>query len=392
MREAVIVSGARTAIGSFQGALSTVPVGRLGAAAIREAVARSGVPGDQVDGVIMGCVLTGAVGQAPARQATIWGGLPHSVPATTVGKVCGSGLRSVMLAAAEIRCGDAEVMVAGGMESMTNAPYALPAARGGLRMGNGEIVDTMVNDGLFDVYNRYHMGMAAELCAAEMGITREMQDAFAAESYRKAQDAVTRGLFRREIAGVEVPQKKGDPVIFDTDEEPFKSKIDRIPTLKPAFKKDGTVTAANASSINDGAAAVVVTSEARARELGAKAAFRIVGGASHAQAPEWFTTAPAYAIQKAWKKTGLTDRDIDVYEINEAFSVVSLAVNRLCELDQSRINLRGGAVALGHPIGASGTRVLVTLMHVMEDTGARRGLTSLCIGGGEAVALIIERI
>ena len=392
MRDAVIVSGVRTPMGSFQGALSPMNVGKIGAVAVKEAVARAGVAGEAVDGVLMGCVLSGGVGQAPARQATLFSGLPDSVPAVTLSKVCGSGLRTVMFASSEIRAGDADILVAGGMESMTNAPYALPKARAGYRMGNGEIIDTMVNDGLWDVYHNYHMGMAAELCAAEYGITREMQDEFAIGSYRKSLDAIERGLFKREIVPVEIPQRRGDPVVFDTDEEPFRSKLEKITGLRPAFKKDGTVTAANASSINDGAAAVVVMSDTKAKELGVQARFRIVGYASHAQAPEWFTTAPAYSIQKVWKKTGLTDADIDVYEINEAFAVVSLAVNRICDLDPAKINLRGGAIALGHPIGVSGTRILVTLMHAMEDTGAQRGLASLCIGGGEAAAMIIERV
>jgi len=367
-------------------------VGKIGAAAIKEAVARAGVSGDDVDDLFFGCVLTGGVGQAPARQATIWAGLPESVPATTIGKVCGSGLKSVMLASSQIKAGDADVIVAGGMESMSNAPYALPKARTGYRMGNGELVDTMVGDGLWDVYNDYHMGMAAELCAKEFAITREAQDEFAVASYRKAIASIEEGLFEGEIAAVEIPQRRGDPVVFDRDEEPFRAKLDKIPSLRPAFKKDGTVTAANASSINDGAAAFVLMSEAKAGELGATARFRVAGHASYAQAPEWFTTAPAFAIKKLLKDAGLTADDIDTWEINEAFSVVSLAVNRLCELDPEKVNLRGGAVALGHPIGASGARILVTLMHTMEAIGAQRGVASLCNGGGGATAVLLERI
>ena len=392
MRDAVIISGVRTAIGSFQGALTPMSVGKIGAVAIKEAVARAGVPVDAVDDVLFGCVLTGSVGQAPARQATIWGGLPNTTPATTIGKVCGSGLRSVMLASSQIRAGDAEVIVAGGMESMTNAPYALHKARMGFRMGNGEIVDTMVKDGLWDVYNDYHMGMAAELCASEMNFSREAQDEFAIASYKKAIDSIENGLFKREIVPLEIPQRRGDPVIFDQDEEPFRSKLDRIPSLRPAFKKDGTVTAANASSINDGAAAFVITSDTKAKELGVTPRFRIAGQASFAQAPEWFTTSPAYAIKKLLASTGLTVADIDTWELNEAFAVVSLAVNQICEIDPTKVNLRGGAVALGHPIGASGARILVTLMHTMEDIGARRGIASLCNGGGGATAVLIERV
>ncbi|MFH1532456.1 MAG: acetyl-CoA C-acetyltransferase [Pseudomonadota bacterium] len=392
MRDAVIVSGARTPIGSFQGALTPLKTGEIGAVAIKEAVARAGIEGDAIDDVIFGCVLTAGLGQAPARQASLWAGLPQTVPATTIGKVCGSGLKSVMLASSQIKAGDADIVVAGGMESMSNAPYALPKARTGYRMGNGEIIDTMVNDGLWDVYNNYHMGTAAELCAAEYGITREMQDAFAIASYKKAIDSIERGLFKREIAAVEIPQRRGEPVIFDQDEEPFRANLDKIPTLRPAFKKDGTVTAANASSINDGAAAFVLMSDAKATGLGVAAKFRVAGQASYAHAPEWFTTAPAFAIKKLLKGVGLTTGDIDTWEINEAFAVVSLAVNQLCEIDPTTVNLRGGAVALGHPIGGSGARILVTLMHTMEDIGAQRGVASLCNGGGGATAVLLERI
>jgi len=392
MRDAFLLSGARTAIGSFQGGLATVPASRLGAVAVKAALERSGVPGDKVDELYMGSVLTGGQGQAPARQACLYAGLPQSVPCVTLGKVCGSGLRTVMMAASAIKAGDSDVIVAGGMENMTLTPYSLPKARDGFRMGNGEIVDLMVNDGLWDVYNNFHMGMAAEKCAAEMSISREDQDAFAITSYTRAVKSIEAGLFRREIAPVEIKGKKGDSVLFDKDEEPFKAKLDKIPTLRPAFKKDGTVTAANASSINDGAAAVVVASGEAAKKLGATPKFRIVDYTSHAQAPEWFTTAPAMAIRKLLDKVNMKASDIDLFEVNEAFAVVSLAVNRLCGLDPEKVNVRGGGVALGHPIGASGARILVTLMHAMEDTGARRGLASLCIGGGEAVAFIIEKV
>jgi acetyl-CoA C-acetyltransferase len=392
MKDVYIVDGVRTAMGSFQGGLSTVPAAKLGAVAIKGALERSGVSGDQVDEVYMGNVLLGGQGQAPGRQAWIYAGQPESVPCVTLAKVCGSGLRTVMMGAASVKAGDADVILAGGMENMTMAPYALPKGRSGFRMGNAEVVDLLVNDGLWDVYNNYHMGMAAELCASELNITREEQDEFALNSYKKAIAAIEAGEFKREIVPVEVPGRRGAVTVFDQDESPYQSKLEKIPGLRPAFKKDGTVTAANASSINDGAAAVVVASEAKVKEYGLAPKFRIVGYAGHAQKPEWFTTAPAEAIKKVWQKTGLTDADIDTYEINEAFSVVSLAVNRLCELDGSKVNIRGGAVALGHPIGASGARILVTLMHTMEDKGFKRGLASLCIGGGEAVAMIIERV
>lgn len=392
MREPVIVSAVRTPIGSFMGSLSTVPAPKLGAAVIAEALKRAGLRGEQVDEVLMGCVLQGGLGQAPARQAAIFAGLPDSVPCTTIHKVCGSGLKTVMMAAQAIKAGDAECIVAGGMESMSLAPYAIEGARAGLRMGHAQIVDLMIKDGLWDPYNDFHMGMAAEKCAEERGISREAQDAFAAESYRRAQAAIAAGLFKEEIVPVVIPQKKGEPLVVDTDEEPGRAKIDKFPTLKPAFKKDGTVTAANASSINDGAAAVVVMSSEAAQRNGIKPLVRIVDYTQHAQDPAWFTTAPAYAIQKLLNKVGLSKDEIDLYEINEAFSVVSIAVNQILGLDQSKVNVNGGAVALGHPIGASGTRILVTLIHAMKARGARRGIASLCIGGGEAVAMLVEAL
>lgn len=392
MREPVIVSAVRTPIGSFMGSLSTVPAPKLGAAVIAEALKRAGLRGEQVDEVLMGCVLQGGLGQAPARQAAIFAGLPDSVPCTTIHKVCGSGLKTVMMAAQAIKAGDAECIVAGGMESMSLAPYAIEGARAGLRMGHAQIVDLMIKDGLWDPYNDFHMGMAAEKCAEERGISREAQDAFAAESYRRAQAAIAAGLFKEEIVPVVIPQKKGEPLVVDTDEEPGRAKIDKFPTLKPAFKKDGTVTAANASSINDGAAAVVVMSSEAAHRNGIKPLVRIVDYTQHAQDPAWFTTAPAYAIQKLLNKVGLSKDEIDLYEINEAFSVVSIAVNQILGLDQSKVNVNGGAVALGHPIGASGTRILVTLIHAMKARGARRGIASLCIGGGEAVAMLVEAL
>ncbi len=391
MREVVIAGAARTPIASFNGSLSSIPAPQLGAVAIKAALARAGLSPDQVDEVLMGTVLPAGVGQAPARQAALAAGLPEGTPCTTVNKVCGSGLKTVMLAAQAIACGDAEIIVAGGMENMSQVPYYLPKARNGYRLGHGQLLDGMVHDGLWDVYNNFHMGNAAELCSSEMCITREQQDEFAAESYKRALSAIKGGLFKEEIAPVEVPQRKGDPLVVDTDEEPGRGNPAKLSALRPAFKKDGTVTAGNASSINDGGAAVVLCSAEKAKELGLTPLARIVGQASAAQKPEWFTTAPAASIRNVFAKTGLGAGDIDVYEINEAFSVVSLANNQLLELDPAKVNPRGGAVSLGHPIGASGTRILVTLLYTLKSTGAQRGLASLCIGGGEAVALIVER-
>lgn len=391
LRDVVIVSAARTPIGSFLGALSTVPSPKLGAIAIKAALERAGLTGDQVDECIMGCVLPAGVGQAPARQAALGAGLPQKVECITVNKVCGSGLKSVMLAAQAIAVGDADVIVAGGMENMSLAPHYVQGSRAGTKMGDWTLKDGMVMDGLWDPYHDFHMGNAAELCARECKFDRAAQDAFAVESYRRAQAAIAAGEFKREIVPVPIPQKKGEPVLVDTDEEPGRVDFAKIPTLRPAFSKDGTVTAANASSINDGAAAVVVMAASVATKLGIKPIARIVAQASAAQAPEWFTTAPAKAIEKALAKAKLKASDVDLYEINEAFAVVSLANNQLLGLDAARVNVRGGAVALGHPIGASGARVLVTLLHAMQDRQAKRGLASLCIGGGEAAALLVER-
>ncbi|MCB9527508.1 MAG: acetyl-CoA C-acetyltransferase [Myxococcales bacterium] len=391
MQNAVIVGAARTAIGSFNGALSQIPAPRLGATAIKAALERAGIAPAAVDEVIMGCVLPAGLGQAPARQAAIYAGLPEATPAMTINKVCGSGLKAVMLAAQAIRAGDAQVVVAGGMENMSQAPYLLPDARDGMRLGHKTVVDSMIKDGLWDAYNDFHMGNAAEICARDCNIGREQQDAFARQSYEKAVAAQTRGAFAEEIAPVEVPQRKGPPTLIDRDEEPGRGRPDKFAELRPAFEKTGTITAANASSINDGAAAVVVTSEGYAREHGLPILARIVASTQHAQAPEWFTTAPAYAIQKVLAKLDLTPEDIDLYEINEAFAVVSLAVNEIAKVPADRVNVHGGAVALGHPIGASGCRVLVTLLHAMKQRDAKRGLASLCIGGGEAVALVVER-
>lgn len=390
MTAVVIASAARTPIGSFQGALASITAPRLGAVAIAAALERAGVSPDQVDEVLMGCVLPAGVGQAPARQAAIFAGLPHGVPCTTLNKVCGSGLKAVMLAAQAIRAGDAEIVVAGGMESMSNSPYLLEKARTGYRMGHGELVDSMIKDGLWDVYNDYHMGIAGELCATECNVPRDRQDAFAVESYRRALAAQAAGHFAAEIAPVSIPQRRGDPVLVDSDEEPGRGRPDKIPSLRSVFKKDATITAANASSINDGAAAVVVMSKAKAEELGIEYLAEIVGYGQHAQAPEWFTTAPAYAIQKTLDKVGLTVADIDLWEVNEAFAVVSLAVEDKVGYAPDAVNIWGGAVALGHPIGASGCRILVTLLHQLMDRGADLGCASLCIGGGEAVAMVVK--
>ncbi len=389
--EAVIVGAARTPIGCFSGALSSVKSPRLGAVAIRAALDRAGIALDAVDEVVMGCVLPAGLGQAPARQAAIYAGLADSTPCMTINKVCGSGLKAVMLAAQAIRCGDAEVVVAGGMENMSQSPYLLPDARDGMRMGHKQAIDSMVNDGLWDAYNDFHMGSTAEICARECSVSRADQDAFARGSYEKALAAQAAGAFAAEIVPVEVPRRKGDPVVVDTDEEPGRGRPDKIGKLRPAFQKDGTVTAANASSINDGAAALVVTSAAYARTHRLTVLARITHTAQHAQAPEWFTTAPAYAIQKVLEKAAIGPDDVDLYEVNEAFSVVSLAVGELAKLPADRVNVNGGAVALGHPIGASGARILVTLLYAMEARDAKRGLASLCIGGGEAVALVVER-
>lgn len=390
MREVVILSGARTPIGSFLGALSEVPAPKLGAIAIAEAIKRAEIPKEKIDEVIMGCVLMGGVGQAPARQACIYAGLPSSIPCMTIHKVCGSGLKSVMLATQAIKCGDADIVVAGGMENMSLSPYLLEKARSGYRMGTGEIVDSMIKDGLWDPYNNFHMGNAGELCAKEYNITREMQDEFAAESYRRAQNAIKEGLFKEEIVPVEIPQKKGEPLVISEDEEPKKGVIEKFPTLRPAFLKEGTITAANASSINDGAAAIVVASKDTALKLGLKPIARIVDYVQFAQDPQWFTTAPSFAIKKLLHKLNQSIDDIDLFEINEAFSVVAIINNKLLGLSHSKVNVNGGAVALGHPIGASGGRILVTLLYAMKQRGLKKGIASLCIGGGEAVAMEVE--
>ncbi|UCD37482.1 MAG: acetyl-CoA C-acyltransferase [Fidelibacterota bacterium] len=389
--EVVITSFTRTPIGSFLGNLSSISAVQLGSVAITAALERSGLAPEQVDEVIMGHVLTAGVGQAPARQAALGAGLPDHVEALTVNKVCGSGMKAVMLAAQAIQTGDAQVIVAGGMESMSNVPYYLHGARQGVRMGSRELVDGMVHDGLRDVYSQLHMGSCAEMCVKERRYTRDQQDEYTVRSYKRALAAQDGGLFEAEIVPVEVPQRRGDPVVVDKDEEPARVNFDKIPTLKPVFNQDGTITAANASTINDGAAAVVVMSAAKAEELGIEPVARIVGQAAAAQAPEWFTTAPAKAVDKVLRKTDLSIKDIELFEVNEAFAVVALAAIDELGLDPDIVNVHGGAVALGHPIGASGARILVTLLSAMKQRDLRRGLAAICIGGGEAAALIVER-
>jgi acetyl-CoA C-acetyltransferase len=390
MRDVVIVGAARTAIGSFLGSLSSVSGPKLGATAITAALQRAGVSANDVQLVHMGMVLPAGVGQAPARQAALAAGLPQAVPCVTVNKVCGSGLEAVLGVARAILAGDIEVGVAGGMESMSNAPHLLRGVRQGVKMGALDTVDSMVHDGLWDPYSNQHMGMCAELCAKEKGISRAAQDEHAAESYRRALDAQKQGHFKAEIAAVKIADKKGD-ITVDTDEEPGRGNIEKLPTLRTAFQKDGTVTAGNASSINDGGAAVVLMSGDEAKRRNLKPLARLVSWGYHAQAPEWFTTAPAVAIKNALDRAKWDARQVDLWEINEAFSVVSVANNQLLELDPAKVNVWGGAVALGHPIGASGGRVLVTLLHAMAARGAKTGGASLCIGGGEGIALLVER-
>jgi acetyl-CoA C-acetyltransferase len=390
MKEVVISSAVRTPIGSFQGALATMTAPELGAVAVREAIRRAGAQPEQVERVYMGCVLSGGIGQAPARQAAIKAGVPVSAGAITINKVCGSGLQAVMFARREIVIEDADVIVAGGMESMTNAPYVIPAARGGLRMGDGKIVDSMIHDGLWDPYSNVHMGTCGDKVAERYGFTREDQDAFAKRSYERALAAQEQGKFKEEIVPVEIPQRRGDPVIVDRDEEPGRANLSKMPALRPAFGKEGTVTAANASSINDGAAALIVTSSEKADELGLNKVARVIADASAAVEPEWFTIAPVHALARLYERTGTRPGDWDLYEINEAFSGVTMAAIREHQLDEETVNVHGGAVSIGHPIGCSGARVLVTLLHALRDRGKKRGVASLCIGGGEAVAMGVE--
>lgn len=391
MESVVIVSSVRTPVASFQGAYSTLPAPKLGAIAIQEALKRANVKADEIDECIMGEVLTAGVGQAPARQAALYAGLKNSTPCMTINKVCGSGLKAVMLAADNIRLGETKIAVAGGQENMTLAPHLLENSRTGYRMGNTTMTDSMVKDGLWDPYNNFHMGSAAEICVKENSFTREEQDAFAIESYKKAQDAWTKGVFKNEIAPVTIESKKG-PVTVEQDEEPFNTKFDKIPTLRPAFDKAGTITAANASKINDGAAAHVLMSESEAKARGIQPLAKIVSYGTFAHEPKYFTTAPVGAIRSALKKADLKISDIDLWEINEAFAAVTMVAMKDLEIPKERVNVHGGAVAIGHPIGASGARILATLVHGLHTHQKRYGLATLCIGGGEAVALIVERV
>jgi acetyl-CoA C-acetyltransferase len=369
-----------------------VPAPRLGATVIEEALKRANIAKTEVDEVVMGCVLTAGVGQAPARQAMIFAGLPESVGAMTVNKVCGSGLKSVMLAAQAIALGDADVIVAGGMENMSQSPYLLEKARTGYKMGHAQLIDVMIKDGLWDVYNDYHMGNAAELCAKECNVPRGAQDDYAIMSYERALEAQQKGWYSAELVPVNIPRKNDAPVVVSEDEEPKKFKPDKIPTLRPAFQKDGTVTAANASKINDGAAAVVLMSAEKAKQLRVTPLARVVASGTSSKKPEWFTTAPADVIPKVLKKASLRQEEIDLFEINEAFAVVALIVNRMLGLTTDKVNVHGGAIALGHPIGASGARILVTLLHALKQRNLHRGMAAICIGGGEASGLIVERM
>ena len=392
IKDAVIISATRTAIGKFQGALKPFNAPQLGAIAIRHAIERAGIDATQVDEVLMGNVLQAGLGQNPARQAALKAGIPHKVSAMTVNKVCGSGLKTVMLAAQSIALGDNELIVAGGMESMSNAPYLLPKGRDGYRMGNGEIVDSMVHDGLWCAFDNWHMGETGEVVCERYGVTREQQDEYAFHSQRKAVAAIQAGKFKDEICAVEIPQRKGDPVIFDTDEGPrADSTLESLAKLKPAFRKDGSVTAGNASTINDGAAALVVTSLDTANRLKRAPIARIVAQAVAGVEPKLVMMAPVDAVKLVAAKAGWKLTDVDLFELNEAFSSQSVALVQQLELDPARVNVNGGAVALGHPIGASGARVLVTLLHEMIKRNAKRGITSLCLGGGNAVALAVER-
>jgi acetyl-CoA C-acetyltransferase len=390
-REVYIVAAVRTPMGSFSGSLASIPAPKLGAIAIKEAVKRAGISPEDVTEVLMGNVLQANVGQAPARQAAKFAGLPDSVHCTTINKVCASGMKSIILGAQSIMLGDNDVVVAGGMENMSMVPHYLEG-RNGTKLGNITVVDGLVKDGLTDVYNNFHMGNAAEMCAVECSISREEQDTYAIESYKRSAAAWQAGKFNDEIVPVEVPQRKGDPVLFKEDEEYKNVVFDKIPTLKPVFQKEGTVTAANASTLNDGAAAVVLMSKEKADKMGIKPLAIIRGYADAEQAPEKFTTAPAKAIPRAIEKAGLKPENIDFYEINEAFSVVALANNKNLKLDASKVNVNGGAVSLGHPLGASGARIVVTLLHVLKQNKAKYGAAGICNGGGGASAMVIENV
>ncbi len=392
MKEVYIVAAARTPMGSFMGSLSAIPATKLGATAIKGALQKGNIKPEWVQEVFMGHVLQAGAGQAPARQAALFAGINNNVPCTTVNKVCASGMKAIMLGAQSIMTGMNDVVVAGGMENMSMVPHYLTQSRTGTKLGNLTAVDGMVSDGLTDVYNNYHMGNAAELCAKECNISREAQDEFAIESYKRAAAAWQSGAFNDEIVGVEVPQRKGDPILITEDEEYKNVMMDKIPTLRPVFQKDGTVTAANASTLNDGASAVVLMSKEKMEELGVKPLAKIVSFADAAQAPEWFTTAPSKAIPLALQRAGLSANDIDFWEINQAFSVVSLANMQELKLDNSNVDVFGGAVALGHPLGSSGSRIIVTLLNVLKQKNAKRGAAGICNGGGGASAMVIERV
>jgi acetyl-CoA C-acetyltransferase len=391
VRDVVILSAARTPIGSFSGSLASIPAPRLGAVAIGEALRRAKVEPGRVDEVLMGNVVSAGLGQAPARQAAIYAGIPESVGATTVNKVCGSGLKAILLGAHAIQVGAADCIVAGGMESMSGTPYLLPKARTGYRMGHAELVDSMILDGLWDVFSNLSMGVCGEMCAAKFGLTREQQDAYAAQSYSRTWAAQKAGKFKAEIVPVEVAGKGGTTLV-EEDEDPKRGNLEKLPRLKPAFKADGTITAGNAPSVNDGAAAVVLMAADRAAALGHTPLARIGAAGHYATAPEWFTVTPGHAILDALKRAALKAADIDLYEINEAFAAVALGAIQVAGLDPTRVNVHGGAVALGHPIGATGARLVVTLLHALQDRGGRRGVAALCLGGGEGMALVIERV
>ena len=390
-RRSVIVSAKRTPIGAFQGHLSSLSASDLASACIKEILNHTSIHAESINEVILGNVLSAGQGQAPARQATLKSGCPDSVESLTINKMCGSGLKAVMLADQAIRCGDAHMIVAGGMESMSNAPYLLNNARMGQKLGHGQVIDSMIHDGLWDVYNDKHMGNCAETLAKDRGYTRKSQDEYAIESYNRAKAATSDGIFKTEIVPIEMPQRKGDPLLVDQDEEPNRARFDKIPNLRPAFEEGGTITAANASKLNDGAAALLITSEENAKHLGLDILASITGQASASHQPEWFTTAPGKAISKVLLKTNLKPDDIDLWEINEAFSVVTMAAMDDFKIKHDKVNIYGGAIALGHPIGASGARILTTLINAMNRQNAKKGLASLCIGGGEASAIIIER-
>lgn len=392
MKNVVIVEAKRTPIGAFGGALAGFTAPELGAAAILEVIKSAGISPNHVQEVVMGNVLTAGIGQAPARQAAIKAGLSDKTPATTINKVCASGMKSIMIAADQIQLGQAEIIVAGGMESMSNVPYYLPSQRFGSKYGHVQTEDGILKDGLWDVYNNFAMGNAAELCAKECSISRNEQDAFAIESYKRALKAYEEGFFEPELIKIKIQDRKGNVSLVERDEELDRVNFDKIPSLRPVFEKEGTVTAANASSINDGAAAVLLMSEEKAKEMGLKPMARILSHASAAKAPEWFTTAPADAIPIALKRANLTKENIDLFEINEAFSVVSLVNNQILELDPAKVNIHGGAVSIGHPIGCSGSRIVVTLLHALRRTGAKYGCAGICNGGGGASAMVLEML